>query len=74
MSEEFSTAGPTRREVLVKGVFVAPVILTLAAVPSFASAGSSGGRDADGPNGKHKQHGPPDKHDRRGRGGRSWRD
>jgi hypothetical protein len=30
----------TRREVLRKSVFVAPVILTLTAVPSFASAAS----------------------------------
>jgi len=33
-------ADTTRREVLKKAVFVAPVILTLSAVPSFASAGS----------------------------------
>jgi hypothetical protein len=38
MAEE--TRGTTRREVLRKGLFVAPTILTLAAVPSFASAGS----------------------------------
>jgi hypothetical protein len=38
MSQE--TSDTTRREVLRKGLFVAPAILTLAAVPSFASAGS----------------------------------
>jgi hypothetical protein len=35
-----SETGTTRREVLTKAVYVAPVILTLAAVPAFASAGS----------------------------------
>jgi hypothetical protein len=30
----------TRREVLKKAIFVAPVVLTLPALPSFASAGS----------------------------------
>ena len=42
MSHE--TTSTTRREVLRKGVFVAPAILTLAAVPSFASAGSGSGK------------------------------
>jgi hypothetical protein len=74
MSEEVS-AGATRREVLVKGAFVAPVILTLAAVPSFASAGSSGARDEDGQGGSHKQHAPPHKDGRPGRRhGGPWRD
>jgi hypothetical protein len=31
---------PTRRELLKKILYVAPVILTLAVAPSFASAGS----------------------------------
>ena len=31
---------PTRREVLEKAVYISPVILTLPAVLSFASAGS----------------------------------
>jgi hypothetical protein len=35
----------TRREVLKKAIFVAPVILTLPALPSFASAGSQPGDD-----------------------------
>jgi hypothetical protein len=35
--------GTTRRDVLRKAAFVAPVVLTLAAVPSFASAGSGDG-------------------------------
>lgn len=33
---------PTRREVLKKAVYAAPVILTLAATPSFAGTGSPG--------------------------------
>jgi hypothetical protein len=35
----------TRREVLKKAIFVAPAILTLPALPSFASAGSQPGED-----------------------------
>jgi hypothetical protein len=35
-----SETGTTRREVLTKAVYAAPVILTLAAIPAFASAGS----------------------------------
>jgi hypothetical protein len=34
---------PTRRELLKKILYVAPVILTLAVAPSFASAGSGAG-------------------------------
>jgi hypothetical protein len=45
MSEELHSAGTTRREVLTRAAYVAPIILTLTAVPSFASAGSSSGRD-----------------------------
>ena len=33
-------APETRREVLRKAVFIAPAVLTLTAIPSFASAGS----------------------------------
>ena len=40
MSEDLKGQETTRREILRKSVFVAPAILTLAAVPSFASAGS----------------------------------
>jgi hypothetical protein len=40
MPEEPSTE--TRRDVLKKGVVVAPVILTLPAIVSFARAGSGG--------------------------------
>jgi hypothetical protein len=36
---------PTRREVLKKAVYVAPVILTLPAVASFAASGSRWHRD-----------------------------
>ena len=41
MAEEVDTPGTTRREMLLKSAFVAPAILTLAAVPSLASAGSN---------------------------------
>lgn len=37
---EFEAERATRREVLRRAVFVAPAILSLAAAPSFASAGS----------------------------------
>jgi len=40
MSDDLKGQATTRREILQKSVFIAPVILTLAAVPSFASAGS----------------------------------
>ncbi len=44
---EFKAEETTRREVLKKGAFVAPVILTLVAAPSFASA-ASGRQDDQG--------------------------
>lgn len=34
---------PTRREFLQKAMYVPPAILTLVAIPSFASAGSGSG-------------------------------
>jgi hypothetical protein len=37
----------TRREVLRKAVFIAPVILTLPVTPSFAGAGSTRGDQGD---------------------------
>jgi len=37
----------TRREILRKAVFIAPVILTLPVIPSFAKAGSNGADDHD---------------------------
>jgi hypothetical protein len=40
MAEERKASETTRREVLQKLPFVVPAVLTLAAVPSFASAGS----------------------------------
>ena len=40
----------TRRDVLRKAVFVAPVILTLPVIPSFAKAGSDEHLDQDDPN------------------------
>jgi hypothetical protein len=67
MSE--STPETTRREVLGKAIFVAPAILTLAAVPSFASTASGRGYgghrqdDHDGPKDKgHKHHEHKNKH------------
>jgi hypothetical protein len=42
---EFSDT--TRREVLRKAVFIAPVILTLPVTPSFARAGSTRGDQGD---------------------------
>ena len=41
MAAEHKAEYTTRREVLQNAVFVAPAVLSLAAVPSFASAGSS---------------------------------
>ena len=41
MAAEHKAEETTRREVLQKAVFVAPAVLSLAAVPSFARAGSS---------------------------------
>jgi ribosomal protein L12E/L44/L45/RPP1/RPP2 len=40
MSKERNPEETTRRDVLQKALFVAPAVLTLAAVPSIASAGS----------------------------------
>jgi len=40
-------ADTTRREVVRKAVFIAPVILTLPVIPSFAKAGSNGTEDPD---------------------------
>jgi hypothetical protein len=46
-------ADVTRREVLTKAAYMAPAIVTLPVLLSFASAGSGHPRDA-GENGKHK--------------------
>ena len=46
---EFSDT--TRREVLRKAVFIAPVILTLPVTPSFARAGSTDARGQGNQNG-----------------------
>ena len=40
MDNPLQFADATRRDVLRKAVFVAPVILTLPVIPSFAKAGS----------------------------------
>ena len=40
MAEQHKAAETTRREMLQRAAFVAPAVLTLAAAPSFASAGS----------------------------------
>jgi hypothetical protein len=34
---------PSRREMLRKGIYLAPLIVTLPVLPSFASSGSNGG-------------------------------
>jgi hypothetical protein len=44
---QFSDA--TRRDVLRKAVFIAPVVLTLPVIPSFAKAGSNVGDDQGDP-------------------------
>ena len=57
MAEDLKGDGTSRREVLKGGLFVAPVILTLAAVPSFASAGSDPSNNQQGQNGQNGQNG-----------------
>jgi hypothetical protein len=52
MAHEFKGEETSRREILRKGAFVAPVILTLAAVPSFAGAGSKEPKEPKEPKGK----------------------
>jgi hypothetical protein len=39
----------TRRDALKKAAYIAPLVLTLPAVPSFASAGSDKQKDKDKP-------------------------
>jgi hypothetical protein len=41
MSDEHPTNGMTKREFVKKASYVVPAVLTLAAAPSFASAGSN---------------------------------
>ena len=48
MENPLEFAKTTRREVLRKAVFVAPVILTLPVTPSFAWAGSTGSQEQGG--------------------------
>ena len=45
MENPLEFADTTRREILRKAVFIAPVILTLPVIPSFAKAGSNGADD-----------------------------
>jgi hypothetical protein len=47
MESPLEFADTTRRDVLRKTVFIAPVILTLPVIPSVAKAGSSWGHDQD---------------------------
>lgn len=77
MSEELGPRESTRREILRKAAFVAPAVLTLAAAPSFASAGSDGGHERDrgrnggnGWDGHDRYDGRRGGRDRRGRRGR----
>jgi hypothetical protein len=53
MENPLEFADTTRRDVLRKVVFIAPVILTLPVIPSFAKAGSN---EADDPD-DHGEHG-----------------
>lgn len=53
MSEKVSSGDTTKREFLKKAAYVVPAVLTLAAAPSFASAGSNSGK-----NKKPKKNGP----------------
>jgi hypothetical protein len=45
MENPLEFADTTRRDILRKAVFIAPVILTLPVIPSFAKAGSDSGDD-----------------------------
>jgi len=45
----------TRRDVLRKAVFIAPVIITLPVIPSFAKAGSDGADEDDATSGSQSQ-------------------
>jgi hypothetical protein len=48
MAEQGTSTDPTKREFLKKATYVLPAVLTLAAAPSFASAGSSSGKGKKG--------------------------
>ena len=71
MSEHFETSGTTRRG-LLKAVFVAPVILTLPAIPSFARSGSNGHSDDDLQDGLQENQGGQQNGQRRRRRHSSW--
>src|SRR5262245_47725452 len=47
MENPLEFADTTRRDVLRKTVFIAPVVLTLPVIPAFAKAGSNVGHDQD---------------------------
>jgi hypothetical protein len=55
MSERTTSPGTTKREFLQKASYVVPAVLTLAAAPSFASAGSNS-KKAKKPKGPYKHH------------------
>jgi hypothetical protein len=57
MRHQESMPDLTRRDALKKAAYIAPLVLTLPAVPSFASAGSDKHKDAD----KHKDKDKPPK-------------
>jgi len=69
-------SSPTRREVLKKGAYLAPLIVTLPVLPSFASSGSrtgGGGHDGGGDDGHGDgQGGGRGKRRRRSRGSWHW--
>jgi hypothetical protein len=56
MENPLEFADTTRRDILRKAVFIAPVILTLPVIPSFAKAGSDGADEQD----DHGDHGEDD--------------
>ena len=56
MENPLEFADTTRREILRKAVFIAPVVLTLPVIPSFAKAGSNGADDPE----EHGVHGEQD--------------
>lgn len=55
MAHEHSPPDQTKREFLQKSAYVVPAVLTLAAAPSFASAGS-GRKPKKKHKPKHKKH------------------
>jgi hypothetical protein len=72
MENPLAFADTTRRDVLRKAVFIAPVILTLPVIPSFAKAGSDGGDDDHDDQNDGNISGGPHSQGRRCRRRRGW--